>query len=73
MTEVRRQTTSDGAELLVSLRIVREGEHGDNVSVPVQFDVEGARSTVAVELVGQSVELKEHRIAIEQSRAAGLG
>jgi len=73
VTEVRRDTTSEGAELLVSLRIAREGEHGDNISVPVQFDVEGARSTVAVELVGQSVELKQHRIAIEQSRQRGWG
>jgi hypothetical protein len=73
VTEVRRDTTSEGAELLVSLRIAREGDHGDNISVPVQFDVEGARSTVAVELVGQSVELKQHRIAIEQSRQRGWG
>ncbi|HEY1784756.1 MAG TPA: hypothetical protein VGG30_04375, partial [Pirellulales bacterium] len=73
VTEVRRQTTSDGAELLVSLHIAREGEHQDSVNVPVQFDVEGARSTVSVELVGQSVELKQHRIAIEQSRERGWG
>ncbi|HEX4144952.1 MAG TPA: BatA domain-containing protein [Pirellulales bacterium] len=73
VTEVRREMTSEGAELLVSLKIAREGEHGDNVSVPVQFDVEGARSTVAVDLVGQSVELKQHRIAIEQSHVRGWG
>ncbi|HTU24929.1 MAG TPA: BatA domain-containing protein [Pirellulales bacterium] len=73
VTEVRREATANGAELVVSLRIAREGEGGDNVSVPVHFDVEGARSTVAVDLVGQSAELKDHRIAIEGSRERGWG
>ncbi|HEY1785392.1 MAG TPA: BatA domain-containing protein, partial [Pirellulales bacterium] len=73
VTDVHRDQTSDGAELSVSLRIAREGERGEPLQVPVHFDVEGARSTVTVELVGQSVELKDHRISIDRERKRGWG
>src|SRR5439155_5181985 len=44
VTQVRRQQTADGAELLVSLKLIREGNADAKLSLPVQFEIEGARS-----------------------------
>ena len=73
VTEVKRQATNEGAELLVSLKISREGTDDQKVSIPVEFDIEGARSVLTVELNGLSTELKDHRIPLERARERGWG
>ena len=73
VTEVRRQETSDGAELLVSMRLSRQGAQEQPVNVPVQFDIEGARSVATFELTGAYVDVKDHRISIERAKAQGWG
>ncbi len=73
VTEVRRQATTDGAELLVSLRVARPSESDEHVSLPVQLEIDGARSVVNVELTGSFVDLKDHRIPIERTRERGWG
>lgn len=76
VTDVRRQATSDGAELVVSLRLSRPGgdeKSSEKISVPVQFEIEGARSVATVELSGTYVDFKDHRIPIEKSRQRGWG
>ena len=39
----------------------------------MQFEIDGARSEVAVELAGPEAELKDHRIPLEQGQGARLG
>jgi hypothetical protein len=73
VTDVRRQATNDGAELLVSLRIAREVPSEEKLTLPVHFDIEGARSVVSVELSGSHTDLKDHRIPLERSRERGWG
>ncbi len=73
VTDVKRQAASDGAELLVSLKIAREGTDDQKVSIPVEFDIEGARSVLTVELDGFSTEVKDHRIPLERARERGWG
>jgi hypothetical protein len=73
VTDVRRQVTSDGAELLISLKLTRQGPDEDKITVPVEFDIEGARSAVQVELNGSMTELKDHRIPLEKTRERGWG
>jgi hypothetical protein len=73
VTNVRRQQTADGAELLVSLKLARESGSETKLSLPVQFDIEGARSELNVELNGLSYELRDHRIPIERARERGWG
>jgi hypothetical protein len=73
VTDVRRQKTSDGAALLVSLRLLREGSENAKESVPIHFEIEGARSEVTVEMIGPRFELKDHRIPLEKSRERGWG
>ena len=73
VTGVRRQQSGERAELLVSLVLSREGQAEGKATVPVEFQIEGARSTVNVEMVGPQFELKDYRIALEGKRAARLG
>jgi hypothetical protein len=73
VTNVRRQETADGAELLVSLKLTREGNAEAQLTLPVQFEIEGARSEVNAEMIGPVCELKDHRIPIERSRERGWG
>jgi hypothetical protein len=70
---VRRQQTSTGAELLVSLKLTRKKGGDAKLNLPVQFDIEGARSQLNVEMEGPSYELKDHRIPIERGRERGWG
>ncbi|HEY2841374.1 MAG TPA: BatA domain-containing protein [Pirellulales bacterium] len=77
VTDVRRQVAGDGADLLVSLRIVREGATpggaGGRQTIPIQFEIDGARSELSVEMEGAEFTLKEHRIPIEKTRQRGWG
>lgn len=71
--EARRQDSSDGAELLISLRIARTADGDEKMTLPVQFEIEGARSVMNVELTGPVTDVKEHRIPLERSRERGWG
>jgi hypothetical protein len=73
VTSVRRQQAADAAELLVSLKLTREVGADAKQSIPVQFDIEGARSELTVEMIGATFELKDHRIPIERGRERGWG
>jgi Aerotolerance regulator N-terminal len=63
----------DGAELLVSLRISREGGGDSRQTIPIQFEIDGARSELSVEMNGSEFTLKEHRIGIERTCKRGWG
>jgi len=73
VTNVRRLQSADGAELLVSLKLTREGGGEGRQSIPVQFDIEGARSELTVEMSGTMYELKDHRVPIDKTRERGWG
>jgi len=73
VTGVKRQESGDSAELLVSLRLAREGSGDARTTVPVQFEIDGARSEVLVEMNGRDAELKDHRISLEKGRGRGWG
>jgi hypothetical protein len=73
VTNVRRRQAADGAELLVSLKLSREGGSEAKLSLPVRFDIEGARSEITVEMDGSPFEVKDQRIPIERTRERGWG
>jgi hypothetical protein len=43
------------------------------VNVPIQFEIEGARSEQTVEMVSTQFDLQDHRIPIERTRERGWG
>ncbi len=73
VTDVRRQQAAEGAELLVSLRLRREGGSEARESIPVHFEIDGARSELTIEMTGPTFELKDHRIPLERSHVRGWG
>jgi hypothetical protein len=72
VTDVRRHKTADAAELLVSLKLERGANEGKK-TIPVQLEIDGARSEIAVEMVGGQSELLDHRIPLEKGRLRGWG
>ena len=73
VTDVRRQQAAEGAELLVSFRLSREGGSEARESIPVHFEIDGARSELTIEMTGPTFELKDHRIPLERSHVRGWG
>lgn len=73
ITGVRRQPAAGGAELLVSLSLSREGSVERPASIPVHFEIEGARSELTIDMAGPKYELKDHRIPLEKSHVKGWG
>ena len=72
VTNVKRKETESGAELLVSLNIKRTGKQ-DNESIPLEFNIDGARSVVNVDLQGAKFELSDHRIPLGGNQIKGWG
>ncbi|MEO8498947.1 MAG: BatA domain-containing protein, partial [Planctomycetota bacterium] len=73
VTDVKHHATGEGVELLVSLAITRQTEADDVVSVPITFEIEGARSVLNVEMAGSTYELKDHRIGLQRGHEIGWG
>jgi hypothetical protein len=73
VTDVRRRQTGQNAELLVSLRLSREGDAEDQATIPVQFDIEQARSETTVQMTGPQFRLQDYRIVVESQRKRGWG
>ncbi len=72
VTEVRRRKTREGAELLLSLKVTRQEQTNAVQAVPVQIEIDGARSEVTLQVAGEA-ELKDHRIPLEKGRERGWG
>ncbi len=70
---VRRRKAGDGSELLVSIKVERDRATEGKRAVPVQFEIEGARSQATLELEGTASELKDHAIPLEKGRDRGWG
>jgi hypothetical protein len=74
VTRVRQRQTDDGAELLISLRISRSpADASQPVTVPLRFEIVGARSATNIELAGSEVDLADHRIALDATQPRGWG
>ncbi|MBX3436170.1 MAG: BatA domain-containing protein, partial [Planctomycetaceae bacterium] len=73
VTSVRRVESSAGAELLISLRIEQQAAAENAVTIPVQIEVDGARSEINVELIGTETELVNHAIPLGGQQLRGWG
>jgi hypothetical protein len=72
VADVRRQETSDGASLLLSLALTRSGGPAKQ-KVPVQVEIEGARSEIVVDMEGDGFALEDHPLPIEANLTEGWG
>ncbi len=73
VTDVRRVEGSSGAQLLLSLRIEQTSPVEGRVTIPIQLELDGARSEFTAELTGSELELKNHAIPLDSGTTRGWG
>jgi hypothetical protein len=89
LTGIERRTNSDGAALLLSLKLTREGNvnagevaeggaapnllNRGKLRLPLRFEIGGATSELTVEMEGREFELKNHRIPLAAEETKGWG
>ena len=73
VTGVRREATAEGANLLVSLHLAREQGDDAKITIPLQFEIDGARSELSVDMAGAEYDLKDHPIPLAANQKRGWG
>ncbi len=73
VTDVRRVEGASGAELLLSLRIEQLSGVDAPVTIPIQLELDGARSEFTAELSGSELELKNHAVPLAGGNKRGWG
>jgi Aerotolerance regulator N-terminal len=73
VTDVHRDRTEGSQELVMSLLLSRPEGSSTTKNVPVQIEVNGARSEITAEMTGSTVEIKDHRVPFDPSQSKGWG
>ena len=87
VTDVRRESSEGTNDVLMSLQISQTGAEAASASgsgasasasatkrvVPVQIEIDGARSELSVELTGNQAEVRNHRVALSGNQKRGWG
>lgn len=80
ITDVRRESTSESGKeqnnLLVSLRLSRwdgDASADTKLDVPVQIEIEKARSELTVQLSGSQTEVRNYRVPLANAQVKGWG
>ncbi|MEZ6138798.1 MAG: BatA domain-containing protein [Pirellulaceae bacterium] len=84
VTDARREVVTADAEtndslngntLLLSMQLSRAADesNSERIKVPVQIEIEGARSEHLVELAGGGSEIKNHRVSLPANMNRGWG
>jgi hypothetical protein len=70
---VHRRETTDGAELVMDLKLTRSTATTEPLQIPVTFVIGGARSTVNLEMTGAQLVRNGHTIPIDRESTRGWG
>ena len=73
VSDVRRESGPAGNAVVMTMRLTRSDNSEDAITIPVQIELDGARSTLEVELSGQMVELRDHRVPLSGRQEKGWG
>ncbi len=73
VSDVRRTSGPSGNAVLLSIQLSRDSAEERAITLPVQIEIEGARTELEVELAGGQVELKDHRVELSGSQQRGWG
>ncbi len=79
VTEARREVVSEGNVnenvLLLSLRLSRSVDESsmEDIEIPIQIEIGGARSEHRLQMSGASAEIKNHRVALPPNVSQGWG
>ncbi|MCI0652799.1 MAG: hypothetical protein L0Z55_13045, partial [Planctomycetes bacterium] len=73
VTGARKRQAREGAELLLSLRLEREAGAAESVKIPLELEIESARSVMNIEMDGAEYELRDHAVPLLGESARGWG
>jgi hypothetical protein len=73
VSDVRRVQNGPSADLVLSVRLARESEDQSRASIPLRFEIDGARSEVMVEMDKTPYDLKDYRIPLESKQPRSWG
>lgn len=79
VTEVKRTSTNENGvvdnALLISMQFARSTDDSENTNrvIPLQIEIDGARSELSVELTGARTELRNHRVPLAGNQVSGWG
>lgn len=76
VTEARREEIGGRVDLVLSLEVNREltNDGGDQKqTLPLQFEIDGARSEMNIEIAGNKYSLKDHRLSLAGNTIQGWG
>jgi len=76
VTEARREQVGERVELVISLVVEREvagAEEDQKQTLPLRFEIDGARSEMNIELAGSKFTLKDHRLQLADDTKRGWG
>ncbi len=70
---VHRRETTEGAEVVMDLRVSRSSESAEPVPVPLTFEIDGARFRLDLELNGRELVRNGHTIPVDRGARQGWG
>lgn len=77
VTKAKRVTSDVGGilsnELLLSLQITKDADSSEPETIPVQIEIDGARSELAIDCSGSQTEIRDHRIPLPRNQETGWG
>ena len=73
VTGVRREATARGGKFIGLAPLVREQGDDAKVTIPLQFEIDGARSELSVDMTGAEFDLKDHPIPLAANQKRGWG
>lgn len=73
VTRARRVEGTEGAQLLLSLRVEQATPAAERVSFPIRLELNGAQSEFTAEMTGTEIELVDYPIPIDDSASRGWG
>lgn len=72
VTDAHHESSDSKNSLVMSFQITRNGS-GVQQSVPVQIEIDGARSELSVEMTSNQVEIRNHRVPLSGNQKTGYG
>jgi hypothetical protein len=73
VAQTRRTVGPAGPQLLVSLRITSSAPEAAPRHVPIQLEIDGARSEIVAELSGSEAEIIDHAVPLDVQQLRGWG
>lgn len=73
VTRALRVEDDEGARLLISFRIEQRSPADPAVTVPIQLEIDGARSEFSVDLSGSVLDVRDHVVPLDGGQSSGWG